>query len=206
MLLSRNMFLFFTLFFTALFSSAMATGLEAFTTDGVVPDVISVPPKDILGVTYKNGVKADFGNELTPTQVKEKPTVTWDALSDALYTLILTDPDAPSRANPTRREFKHWVVVNIPGNQVEKGDEAAGYVGSGPPKDTGLHRYVFLLFKQNGKVDAGFQTPNNSSDGRPNWSAATFAQKHNMSLVAGNFYQAKYDDYVPNVHKQLSGH
>ena len=27
------------------------------------------------------------------------------------------DPDAPSRSNPIYREFVHWVVVNIPGNE-----------------------------------------------------------------------------------------
>lgn len=40
--------------------STMASGLEAFTSEGVVPDVISVPPKVILGVSYKSGVKVCF--------------------------------------------------------------------------------------------------------------------------------------------------
>lgn len=61
---------------------------------------------------------------------------------------IYLDPDAPSRKEPAHREFLHWSVVNIPGNDISKGDTLAEYVGSGPPKDTGLHRYVFLIFKQ----------------------------------------------------------
>ena len=34
-----------------------------------------------------------------------------------------------------------------------KGEIKSGYVGSGPPKDTSLHRYVFLVYKQHGKQD-----------------------------------------------------
>ena len=31
-------------------------------------------------------------------EIKDTPTVTWDAEPGKLYTLVLTDPDAPSRA------------------------------------------------------------------------------------------------------------
>ena len=54
------------------------------------------------------------------------------------------DPDAPSRKEPKYREWRHWVVVNIPGGDVSKGEVCAEYVGAGPPKGTGLHRYVIL--------------------------------------------------------------
>ena len=36
------------------------------------------------------------------------------------------------------------MVVNIPGGDVSKGEVCAEYVGAGPPKGTGLHRYVIL--------------------------------------------------------------
>jgi phosphatidylethanolamine-binding protein (PEBP) family uncharacterized protein len=36
--------------------------------------------------------------------------------------LTVADPDAPSRVNPTMREWHHWLVVNIPGNDVKKGE------------------------------------------------------------------------------------
>ena len=63
------------------------------------------------------------------------------------------DPDAPSRNDPKFREWHHWLVVNIPGSDVSKGDAVAEYIGAGPPKGTGLHRYVFLAYKQTGKVN-----------------------------------------------------
>lgn len=67
--------------------------------------------------------------------------------------LFFPDPDAPSRKEPTYREWHHWLVGNIPGNNVDQGDVLSAYIGSGPPPDTGLHRYVFLVYKQNGKIN-----------------------------------------------------
>ena len=58
--------------------------------------------------------------------------------------MLRADPDAPSRKDPKYREWRHWVVVNIPGGDVSKGEVCAEYVGAGPPKGTGLHRYVIL--------------------------------------------------------------
>lgn len=47
------------------------------------------------------------------------------------------DPDAPSRENPEFREILHWLVVNIPGNEVNKGKVITEYIGSGPPQGSG---------------------------------------------------------------------
>jgi len=68
--------------------------------------------------------------------------------SDIWYSYpILTDPDAPSRANPVRREFRHWLVGNIPGDKLDQGETLTEYVGSGPPKDTGkVEYYTVSLF------------------------------------------------------------
>ena len=62
-----------------------------------------------------------MGNILTPTQVRTEPSLEWDAEENSFYTVILTDPDAQSRVNPTFRENHHWLVVNIPGKRVSEG-------------------------------------------------------------------------------------
>lgn len=88
----------------------LQTLFQAFKKDGIVPDIVSsAPPKELI-VNYKNDKKATFGNELTPTQVKDQPDIQYDGESDAYYTLVMTDPDAPSRKNPIRREYLHWLV------------------------------------------------------------------------------------------------
>lgn len=172
----------------------------------VVPDVIDQAPSKVLEVQWDGGVKADMGNELTPTQVKNPPKVNWSAEPGALYTLCMTDPDAPSRQDPKFREWHHWLVVNIPGNDVSKGETMSQYVGSGPPKGTGLHRYVFLVYKQPGKISPDEpKLTNTSGDGRGKFSIKKFAHKYKLEEppVAGNLYQAEWDDYVPILYKQL---
>nr|XP_014092006.1 protein D2-like [Bactrocera oleae]XP_036234268.1 protein D2-like [Bactrocera oleae] len=189
-------------------ASATTSGTteDIFKQHKVVPDVIPVAPKQFLKVNYKN-VLAENGKELTPTQVAAQPSIEWNAESDAFYTIIMTDPDAPSRSNPKFREFNHWLVTNIHGMDISSGDVLTAYVGSGPPEGTGLHRYVFLVYKQPAEIR--FQeshVPKNSSQNRPNFSATKFAKKYKLGdPVAGNFFQAQWDEYVPTVHRQLSG-
>jgi phosphatidylethanolamine-binding protein (PEBP) family uncharacterized protein len=50
-------------------------------------------------------------------QVKNRPTsITWDGLDPGkLYTLVLTDPDAPSRKDPKYRQVgERWGIVGHP--------------------------------------------------------------------------------------------
>ncbi|XP_044734769.1 protein D2-like [Chrysoperla carnea] len=173
---------------------------------GVVPDVIDVVPADSIEISYPSGVTVNHGNILTPTQVKNVPTVKWPAKDGALYLLCMTDPDVPSRKEPTFRDWHHWLVGNISGNDVAKGDVLSAYVGSGPAKDTGLHRYVFVVYQQPGKLDfAGVpRLTNKSVDNRAGFSIKKFAEKFNLGQpIAGNFFQAEFDDYVPTLYKQL---
>ena len=143
-----------------------------------------------------------MGNELTPTSVKDEPKLEWPVEDGALYTLCMTDPDAPTKF----REVKHWLVVNIPGLDINNGQTLAEYIGSGPPKDTGLHRYIFLVYKQQTNIEIS-ETPisNRSREGRLSFKIGDFAKKYNLGEpIAGNFYLAQYDDYVPILHAQFS--
>ncbi|XP_015116345.1 protein D2 isoform X2 [Diachasma alloeum] len=178
---------------------------QALKTHEVVPDVIDQVPPAVVDVTYLNNLKVEIGKELTPTQVKDKPEVKWNAEAGEFYTLCMTDPDAPSRKTPTFREWHHWLVANIPENRVSEGEVLSDYIGSGPPKDTGLHRYVFLVYKQPGKlVFDEKRLTNRSGDGRGKFSIRKFAEKYKLGQpIAGNMYQAAWDDYVPILYKQL---
>ncbi|CAH1972892.1 unnamed protein product [Acanthoscelides obtectus] len=172
----------------------------------VVPDVVdTVPSKKVEKVVYPSGAAVEMGNVLTPTQVKDVPKITWDAESNQHYVVCMTDPDAPSRKDPKFREWHHWLVGNVPGCDVTKGETLSAYVGSGPPKGTGLHRYVFLVYKQPGKLNFDEKRlPNTSGDNRGKFSIRKFAQKYKLGEpVAANFYQAEWDDYVPILYKQL---
>lgn len=95
-------------------------------------------------------------------------------------------------------------VVNIPGNKVSDGEVLTEYIGSAPPKGSGLHRYVFLLFKQPKKLKFDEPYRPNTDGNRGNFSTEKFIKRYNFEkAVAGNFFQAEYDDSVPAVHKRL---
>uniref|UniRef100_A0A8D8WCS9 Phosphatidylethanolamine-binding protein homolog F40A3.3 n=2 Tax=Cacopsylla melanoneura TaxID=428564 RepID=A0A8D8WCS9_9HEMI len=171
----------------------------------VIPDVIKTAPSELLKVEYPGNNSVNLGNELTPTQVQDAPKVTWNADPKENYLLCMTDPDAPSRKEPTFREWHHWLMGNIKGGDLEGADFLSRYIGAGPPPDTGLHRYVFLLYKQP-KFIVFDETRllANSADGRANFSISKFAEKYGLGEpIAVNFFQAKYDDYVPILYKQL---
>lgn len=172
----------------------------------IIPDVIDVAPSSTLNVVF-NSISVTPKQELTPTQVKTAPKVSWTAETNSFYTLIFTDPDAPSRSNPIRREFLHWLVVNIPGGEIGKGEVLAEYLSSAPPKDSDLHRYTFLLYKQKQKEDFEWtKIPDTTREGRRHFSARNFAKKYGMGeAVAANYYLAQWDEYVEEVNQKLAG-
>ncbi|CAG9791320.1 unnamed protein product [Diatraea saccharalis] len=177
------------------FSEVTSTVTNSFEANQVVPDVVPKAPTALVKVVFPSGVEVNEGNELTPTQVKDVPTVTWDASPDEFYTLAMTE----------LREFEHWLVVNIPGNDVTAGETLAAYIGSGPSQNSGLHRYVYLVYKQPSRLTFDEpRLPNTSADNRTNFFIAKFAEKYELGdPIAGNFYQAQYDDYVPILFEQL---
>ena len=97
------------------------------------------------------------------------------------------------------------MVCNIPGGDLAKGETIAEYIGSGPSKGTGLHRYVFLVYKQPEKVTIEeARISKHENTGRPAFSIRNFAQKYKFGdPISGNMFQAQYDDYVPVLRKQL---
>ncbi|VDM23834.1 unnamed protein product [Toxocara canis] len=160
----------------------------------IVPDVIGNAPSRRVRAFFNNTLEVTCGNELRPSQVRNPPTVGWDANSNVLYTLILTDPDAPSRQNPTLREWLHWLVINIPGNNTSRGNVIATFIPSGPPQGTGLHRYVFLVFSQPGNITNPGIGPLPNATGRPNFNTNAFVTRNNLGFAyAGNFYQSQFE-------------
>lgn len=84
--------------------------------------------------------------------MKDEPLVSWETDANVLYTLVFTEPDAPTRQDRSEGEVRHWLVINIPGNSIRDGLPIAEYLGSGAPTNTGLHRYIFLIYKQIGRI------------------------------------------------------
>ncbi|EDW80759.1 uncharacterized protein Dwil_GK11700 [Drosophila willistoni] len=167
-------------------------------------DFIDVKPSAKATISYPSGVEVDLGKELTPTQVKDQPTVTWEADAGSLYTLLLLNPAPPVREELKFKELLHWAVINIPGNKVADGQVLAEYIGSVAQEGLGLLRYVFLVFKQTEKITTDELLPKGIRDLRRVIKTRDYIAKYNLGApVAGNFFEAQYDDYVPILQAQL---
>ncbi|XP_077247524.1 protein TERMINAL FLOWER 1-like isoform X1 [Tasmannia lanceolata] len=94
----------------------MSRMIEPLALGGVVVDVLDFfTPIVNLKVTY-NKHQFSNGQELMPLAIAVKPRVEigGDDMRTA-FTLIMTDPDAPSPSSPYLREHLHWIVTDIPG-------------------------------------------------------------------------------------------
>ncbi|MCJ1388031.1 hypothetical protein MMC18_000875 [Xylographa bjoerkii] len=151
----------------------------------VIPDVLDdFTPTFALSLSYTFAHKTvSLGNNIHPSDTSSRPVFEIHRLSSTTtlsptrtldsnrtYTVVLTDPDATSRADPTKSQMCHWIVtaVAISATNASEGiDEANAYtlemsphskgiVGTdihqlieymppAPPKGTGKHRYVFVL-------------------------------------------------------------
>lgn len=118
----------------------------------------------------------------------------------------LSDVDALGQYQQ-KIQFLHWLVGNIQGYDVQRGETLAEFVSSGPTKGSGFHRYVFLVFRQRGYY--GFEDftrlANNSTSGRNGvLTIEQIARKYQFTeLTAGNFYVAQYDEYSDVVLRSL---
>ncbi|KAG6455034.1 hypothetical protein O3G_MSEX009012 [Manduca sexta] len=97
-----------------------------------------------------NSLPVCSGNVIKPKEALNSPTVCYESDNNCLWTLALTNLDGHLHEN--QKEYVHWLVANIPGNSIEKGDELVEYLRPFPLKGTGYHRYVFVLYKQNDRV------------------------------------------------------
>ncbi|XP_018416343.1 PREDICTED: phosphatidylethanolamine-binding protein 4 [Nanorana parkeri] len=95
-----------------------------------------------------------FGCPRCSRKVQGSPWIRYShAEPEKLYTLIMVDPDAPSRSNPIHRFWRHWLITDIPGDVLLQGKVVTGTVTSpyyppSPPAHTGYHRYQFMLYVQ----------------------------------------------------------
>lgn len=185
-----------------------------FKESGLIPELVDTAPKELLKIVYSpdNVLENNSGKENTPTQVKFQPlSITWPGMHpDHFYTIIMIDPDMPSRSTPIdqKTQVLHWLMVNVPGQGVG-GRQIAPYIGSGPPPGTGIHRYTFLVFEEGLKakdyskvlamdlVDIGRRVHWNFADQGKLSTFRDFQKWANLGEpVAGNFYTAQWDSWV----------
>ncbi|CAN4121376.1 unnamed protein product [Withania somnifera] len=97
----------------------------------------------------------------------------------------MTDPDVPGPSDPYLREHLHWIVTDIPGTtDATFGRELVSY--EIPRPNIGIHRFVFVLFKQKRRSSLNQPTL------RDHFNTRTFAQENDLGQpVAAVFFNAQ---------------
>ncbi|XP_078337485.1 large ribosomal subunit protein mL38-like isoform X2 [Crassostrea virginica] len=141
------------------------------------------------------------GNLIEPSQTARVPSVQYEADSQSLWTLLMTAPDSHLQDN--NAEYLHWLVGNIPGNDINKGELLCDYLQVFPVKGTGFHRYVFILFKQERKIDFKEDrlAPDSVSLRERTFSTFDFYKKHQDHMTPAGFclFQSEHDESVRDV-------
>ena len=95
-------------------------------TAAICPEVLNEMAPHPLLIQYDNDIEIS-SRDTTPTISKRdaaiKPyNLVWidddegDDEDDDYYTILMVDPDAPSRKKPTMAQWLHWLVVNVKNN------------------------------------------------------------------------------------------
>ncbi|EPS98126.1 hypothetical protein FOMPIDRAFT_1024728 [Fomitopsis schrenkii] len=198
--------------------------LSALTSDltrtALIPDVLpaSFQPSVLLTITYPNGMEVLLGNTLTVDEAADEPDVVFmpmslapeqadaeDAqLDEVSYTLAMVDPDAPTRADPRFRCFRHWLLTGLKAHPrsasrtaspyaLKTEPETTPYRPPGPRPASGLHRYTFILWQepstaQTLRLPAGAPEYGAALEERRSWDPVAFGEKYGLKLVGTTYF------------------
>ncbi|GAV72498.1 PBP domain-containing protein [Cephalotus follicularis] len=166
----------------------MSRVMEPLIVGRVIGEVVdNFTPSVKMDITYNSDKRVANGHELRPSVITARPRVDIGGEDmRAAYTLVMTDPDAPSPSDPYLREHLHWMVTDIPGTtDASFGKELYSYEAPKRPV-VGIHRYVFILFKQRGRQTV---SPPASRD---LFNTRTFSEVNGLGLpVAAVYFNAQ---------------
>lgn len=147
------------------------------------------------------------GNVIKPSEASRPPVVNFDGSSDPItgekskkdsyWTLIATNPDG--NFNSSDSEYVHWFISNIPNGDVSKGETLVEYMQPIPPKGIGYQRYIFVLYKQNSKLDFSGYKVNKSNDiEKRTFKTFDFYKKYQDDITPAGlaFFQSDWDESI----------
>jgi phosphatidylethanolamine-binding protein len=182
----------------------------------IIGDVLDdFEPSYFIDIAYPKAHEAVFlGNDIPVKAVSKRPTFTFHSLAptptkkNSIFTLVLTDPDATSRAEPVVSEMCHWILTNLTTplpisttiaidppffnflkSKVE--GELKSYYPPAPPPKTGKHRYVFVLLEGESKdIEAPKKRPHWGT-GKVRHGVRDWAKDNDLTVVGANFFYAQ---------------
>eukprot|EP00761_Pharyngomonas_kirbyi_P011839 gb/GECH01011865.1/.p1 GENE.gb/GECH01011865.1/~~gb/GECH01011865.1/.p1 ORF type:complete len:371 (+),score=73.92 gb/GECH01011865.1/:1-1113(+) len=192
--------------------------LELFEAVELYPDLF--PERDLflpeffnsLNVNLRVSYGNDFydnvllGNFLEAPQTLNPPSVEFpidEEPENSKYTMVMVTPDYPFRLDSDEAPMIHWMISNIPGNDIKKGDTLVDYMPPLPSEYAGTFRYVFLLYRQPESMELNTQV--NSLNDRRNFSIHQLADQFHLGLPVGmSFFRTEYDFCVTEKYRELN--
>ena len=157
---------------------------------------------------------------LTPTLGEQIPSLVFaqPLNPEHLYTVILSDPDAPSPSDPKFAEWQHWVWVNASVRGADPcvldpatslGDHPTSWFGPAPGQGD-AHMYCVVVYQQT--VGHNVVVPQeqwvSALSGFPprrSFNSRAFASAHGLVPVAALTFACGWDERVPLLAARLQG-
>ncbi|KAI0077541.1 PEBP-like protein [Panus rudis PR-1116 ss-1] len=182
----------------------------------LIPEILpeSFTPSILFSIGFpSSGKEVILGNEFNVDETQDEPEINFTPLNmpveqadsddEISYTLAMVDPDAPTRAEPIYRSFRHWLITGLkfPRDTASTTSDLTAlktraaitpYRPPGPRPASGTHRYTFLLF-QEPSGSTPFTIPEGSPEygaaleERRSWDAVKFGEKYGLKLVGANY-------------------
>ncbi|GMP32960.1 hypothetical protein CsSME_00006487 [Camellia sinensis var. sinensis] len=126
----------------------MAASIDPLVVGRVIGDVVDMFVPSVTMNVYFGSKHVTNGCDIKPSIASNPPRVTISGHPHQLYTLVMTDPDAPSPSEPSMQFCKFIrIVTDIPGGTGPTQEkEVVAYMGPLPP--VGIHRYIVGQVKQ----------------------------------------------------------
>lgn len=149
--------------------------------------------------------KVYTGNVIKPKEAHTKPEVIYEANDDALFTLVMTSLDG-SMIN-SENEICHWFIGNIPGSKINEGEQLINYLKPLPIKGIGYCRYVFVLYKQDKRIDyTNYKKPEPCFELKDrDWNTYQFYRKYQDHITPCGlaFFQSDWDESVKHFYHKI---
>jgi len=129
-----------------------------------------------LEVSYDNIQLS--GQELSRSLTQSEPSIKFPT-TDKLYTLGMWDPDVSPQIQPG---VVHLLVTNLKSQNNIESNEVLSYKGLAPP--SGIHRYFFGLFEQQGHISV-------KQPERTNFNIYEFIRDNNLKKVSDTFMRVR---------------
>lgn len=111
-------------------------------------------------------------------EVQYKPQIKFNVPANKFYTVLMVDPDAPSKDNPENKHWLHWMIINNNNTIVD-------FQPSSPPIGSGEHRYFIYLLEQQKEIKVPTAYP------RQKFPIDSFIKKYNLKPIASAMYKTE---------------